>query len=179
MTILLLTSLVLRMPSLYLVKFEQIPYVDLAAHWAIFLPYVNSPFTANGIPILGDLFHASKEWGECGHYYNGNETRWERQTYFNLPSCPSVLDVLRLHNTDYVSDTMVFGACDHVSQRRRFNIVSKNCQHWVLEVLGRLIEENYISKDIYTQMKLHGFKTGTEAVVASSVRSFRFWNWGS
>ena len=163
------------MSSVYLLKFKQIPHIRLAAHWGIFLPYEYSPFDADGNPIIGDLFQASKVCGGCSQR-NSNTTLWERQPHFDLPSCPNLIDVLRLDNTDNVSDTILVDACNHVSQDRKFNVISKNCQHWVREVLARLIEQNYINNDVYEQMKLHGFKTAAEAVMTSSSGSLTFWN---
>jgi hypothetical protein len=53
----------------------------------------------------------------------------------------------------------VHDACRRVSENRGFNILTKNCQEWVKEVIQILVREQRIDKRVVSDMELQGYVT--------------------
>lgn len=123
------------MPPVFLVKFPNLPLLSPeTAHWAILLPTV--PYIAGQLPRWGVLYHARKR-GFC--FPLSPNTEYERIEQFDL-SGPNIniWDYYELCTVD-LTDAEINVACLYVSNPRPFNLVTRNCQDWVKEVLQCLV----------------------------------------
>lgn len=148
------------MPQLYLVKFRQPPYVGVSAHWGIFLSQSDSLYNA-AKPSTGYLYHASSQWTDCLNLCvfvsEPRDTPYERKQY-NLSNAPSLSDWWPVRNAD-LQDYEVHDACRLVSESRGFNILTKNCQEWVKEVIQFLVQKEQIDRKVISDMELQGYVT--------------------
>ena len=122
------------MPTLHLILFKQLPVFSRdTAHWALFLP--NEDGEASGI-----LFHITKE--SCMSW----KTEYRQKDFLPHPS-PELESIFAISEIN-VSKAAVDAACQRVTHKRNFNIVTKNCHHWVCEVVDDLVQTyRYIEKD--------------------------------
>ena len=157
------------MPDIYLVKFRQPPYSGVAAHWAIFVAKQNTAYDDRGLPIWGNLFHASKKKSNCLNLKLRN-TEFDHVEEFHLLGSPGLWTWLLLENTN-VTPADVNLACHSVSLNREFNLFTRNCQDWVKEVLKSLVESEQIPEAVFETMELHDFKTLQEICPACSSSS--------
>lgn len=146
------------MPSLYLVKFRQI--LSTLAHWGIFVPYETSPEPADGLPGIGNLYHASKVWEKCHqlHLCNSGATYFETRDNYDLRKSQNLLSSFRLHDTN-VNNADVSAACTHVSKDRNFHYITHNCQDWVKDVIAYLVDKKIVSDSVFEEMELQGYRT--------------------
>lgn len=144
------------MPPIYLVQFRQGPLGNASAHWGIFLPDPTSPVDYFGTPHFGSLFHANKE-GTCFDLFRQHMTHFEHEKPFRLAGHPSLLSCIRLDGTEEPDDTLLSVACNTVTLHRQFNFITENCQNWVMEVVGYLVDNMRIPGTVFEQMRLAGY----------------------
>ena len=159
------------MPPLYLVKFNQLNMESLA-HWGIFLPDDGSAYDQYGYPYWGTLYHASKpcNGGEGCCFPLTADTQFH-STQRPLSGSPGLISVIPLRNTEIRPETVQM-ACHQVTENRRFNLVTANCQDWVKQVIYVLINENRIPMGVLEQMRYYGYTTLAERSVESSSSCF-------
>jgi hypothetical protein len=145
------------MPQMYLARFRQGPFAIASAHWALFLP---ESVDQNGTPV-GFLFHARKQWidlqGEQNCTVQGT-ANYSLETDFCLSMCPSLLDQHCLIDSNVTAEQLN-DACQYISLDRKFNLVTRNCQEWVKDVIDHLVAQNVISEAVYLEMESRGYKT--------------------
>ena len=145
-------------------KFRQLPYLGVAAHWGIFLSDSDCPYIDK--PDNGTLFHATSQWTDCLNLHllasQPRDTPHERNYYNNLYKFPSLSDYWLLANTE-VNDVELSDACRKVSISRGLNILTTNCQEWVKEVIQFLVNNGRINGNALLDMELHGFVTLSES----------------
>jgi hypothetical protein len=148
------------MPQLYLLKFRQPPYVGVSAHWGLFLSYSDSLCNAMK-PSTGYLYHATSQWTDCLNLHlfmsEPRETPYERKSY-DLSNVSSLFDWWPVRDVD-INDYEVHNACCQVSENRGFNVLTKNCQEWVKEVIQFLVREERIDRRVISDMELQGYVT--------------------
>src|SRR5579862_7863902 len=109
------------MPALHLVLFKQLPVFSRdTAHWALFLPNEDGE-------ALGILFHITKE------SYVSWKTEY-RQRNFSPRRSPELESIFAISEIN-VGKAALDAACQRVTRDRDFNIITKNCHHWVCEVV--------------------------------------------
>jgi|SRR5271170_5317292 len=156
------------MPQIYLARFRQRPFGVASAHWALFLP---KSFDPNGCPLQGALFHARKEWNNsqgsqpCTIQGKAN---YGLEPDFLLLSSPSLLDSHCLKDTE-VTPAQMSQACTYISQDRSFNLITRNCQEWVKDVIDYLVAHGVITDAVYGEMDARGYKTLKEESVDKSL----------
>ena len=150
---------------LYILKFDQPPFGDASTHWALFVPDETAGKNRDGIPISGALFHA-----QSGGICTFKEPQYRQIPNFPLSSSPSLRSALELDRLG-VTIEHLDKACQKVSGEGTFNLVTRNCQEWVKEVLGVLVIQKMIPKAVFTQMKRGGFKSLKEHGKESSSSS--------
>jgi hypothetical protein len=159
------------MPPLYLVKFNQLN-IEAAAHWGIFLPHDGSAYDQYGVPHWGTLYHASKPCnGDEGSCYSLAANTQFHATQRPLSGSPGLISLLPLRSTE-IRPESVERACHLVTENRRFNLVTGNCQEWVKEVIHLLINEHRIPVGVLEQMRYYGYTTLAERSVESSSSCF-------
>jgi hypothetical protein len=166
------------MAPIWLAKFNQAPWLDSTAHWGIFVAFEPAGNDNHGIPKTGTLFHASQRCVVVGGSCATSPTVYRQNPEFELSSSETLASTLCLEDTD-VSVGQVDKACESVSLNRPFNLVTRNCQDWVKEVLQQMISENLIPQKVFLQMKAAGFETMSERSTESSNRSSVFTIWKS
>ena len=166
------------MPPVWLAKFNQAPWLDSTRHWALFVAFEPAGNDNHGIPRSGTLFHASQHCYVVGGLCATSPTVYGKKSAFELSNSKTLASATCLDETD-VSEEQVDEACQSVSLNRSFNLVTRNCQEWVKEVLQQLIRENLIPEKVLDQMKLAGFKTTNERSVETSNRSSILTSWNS
>src|SRR5271170_3411146 len=109
------------MPTLHLIIFKPIPMFPVTAHWGLFLPY------DEGDPD-GLIYQVKKE-SFTSKKTEFNATDFDPRLQFaTFSSCTALPEITIKHHE--LSDI-----CYKVSQGRPFNLITRNCQHWVLEVI--------------------------------------------
>lgn len=152
---------------LYVLKFDQPPFGDASTHWALFLPDETVGKNKDGIPISGTLFHAHINCsGACAF----KEAQYRQFSGFKLSVSPSLRSALGLDCPGVTTDHLD-KACQKVSAKGTFNLVTRNCQEWVKEVLAELVIQELIPKSVFKQMQRGGFKTLKEHGKESSSSS--------
>ena len=68
-------------------------------------------------------------------------------------------------------DYEVHDACRQVSESRGFNILTKNCQEWVKEVIQFLVQKEQIDRKVISDMELQGYVTLGESCKRCCARS--------
>src|SRR5437016_6173596 len=117
------------MPQLYLLIFEPTEwfYPADAGHWALYVPSKEDEFVGDAFEVKkASLITLQTQFGMMKAYL---QVGWcGLQNYvpleINIPSIAALNQI-----------------CYGVTFKRPFNIVSKNCQHWVCEVLEKVIEK--------------------------------------
>jgi len=146
------------MPQIYLARFRQRPLGMAFAHWALFLP---ENFDETGRPVEGYLFHARKEWsntqGEQRCTVQGL-ANFGLERDFDLFASPNLLDHHCLKDTD-VTSAQLNEACQRVSLNHSFNLITRNCQEWVKDVIDHLVAEEVIGEAVYRERESRGYKT--------------------
>jgi len=113
------------MPTLHLIKFKP-PLAGLpkgTAHWALFLLYDEQD-------SVGLLYSVKKE------SFISNKTEFsvvdfDPQTASDVLSCVALTEISIKHH-------ILSEICYKVSEGRPFNLISRNCQHWVCEVIEKI-----------------------------------------
>jgi hypothetical protein len=168
------------MPSIYLAKFRQAPYIGVAAHWGIFVPYESSPQPIDGTPGVGKLFHASMTWERCLelHLFSPGATYWEIREGYDLQSSRALLSCIRLDSTN-VSDAQVSAACTYVSGNRPFHYLTQNCQDWVKDVIAQLVVKKCLNASVFEYMELQGYKSlrDSDCIKSCQKSSFCWCKW--
>jgi len=155
-----------RMPPVFLVKFSQPPFRSPeTAHWAILLPTV--PYNAGQLPDWGVLYHARKK-GFCCFPLSYN-TEYERIKDFCLSHMNGLFDYHEL-TTVNLTDAEIDAACQQISNPRPFNLVTRNCQDWVKEVLVYLVNGGRMHGLWLEEIKSHGWVT-TNDICTNCLRS--------
>lgn len=153
------------MSQIYLARFRHRPLSIAFAHWALFLPT-----SENDKPLEGLLFHARKEWdnthGEQRCTIQGS-ANFSLEPGFRLLASPGLLDYHCLKDTN-VTPAQLNDACQHVSLDRRFNLITRNCQEWVKDVIDHLVEKDIITTTVYREMELKDYKTLKEQTLDKS-----------
>jgi len=156
------------MPQIYLAKFRQRPLGIASAHWALFLP---ESFDTNGGPIQGALFHARKELSNTQGSQRctiQGEANYSLEPEFLLLSSPGLLDSYCLKDTNVTKEQLA-QACTYISQDRSFNLITRNCQEWVKDVIDYLVVHRIINDAVYREMESRGYKTLKEETADKSL----------
>lgn len=137
------------MPTLHLILFKQLPVFSRdTAHWALFLPKEDGE--ASGI-----LFHITKE------SYVSWKTEYRQKNFVprRSPELESIVAISEIN----ISKVGLDAACQRVTHSRDFNIVTKNCRHWVCEVVDDLARTYQLGEvDILGRIKNLGCKVKSE-----------------
>src|SRR5271169_5292723 len=120
------------MPLLHLLIFKTPLVLKSTAHWALFLP------DEDGAPI-GLMFHAAQE------SLTSNRTCISQMSFDVRAHMKQIQSSIVLPDLDVVV-YQVWEACQAVSDNRAFNLVTRNIQHWVCEVIEFLQERLNIAK---------------------------------
>lgn len=163
------------MPSIYLAKFRQAPYIGAAAHWGIFIPHKTSSQGIDGMPGVGDLFHASMTWERCLelHFSGPSATYWEIRRDYDLQNSKGLLSCIRLDSTN-VSNAQVSAACTYISENRPFHFLTQNCQDWVKDVVAHLVAKKYINASVFEEMELQGYTSLSDSEYVKSCQRSSF-----
>ena len=134
------------MPPLHVILFKQLPIFSKdTAHWALFLP--NKDGDNNGV-----LFHITKE------SYISWKTEFQQKEFSIRKSADTLENTLKIQEID-VSVASLDAACQRVTEGRSFNVIKKNCQHWVCEVVTDLARKHNLGDiDILGRIKTLGYK---------------------
>ena len=113
------------MPTLHLIIFKT-PFFQSTAHWALLLPA-----DIVGFNYFGDVFDVKKtalisKKTEFARYNFTREIQNNVGEYHSL-------------NFD-VEHYTLNQICQNVSKDRPFDLVTRNCQHWVIEVVEELVD---------------------------------------
>ena len=157
------------MPQIHLAKFNNPIYLPATDHWCIFLEDETAGNNRHGIPISGILFHAAKNCSSGNGLCCINNTIYEKRK-FSLSKSKSLQSSLKLNDAN-ATEEQIDHACLRVSNKRSFNLVNKNCQEWVIEVLTDLMGQNLVPNDVLQKMKLEGYSTLAESSQDSSFSS--------
>jgi hypothetical protein len=157
------------MRQIHLVKFKNRFCPPVTDHWCIFLQDETAGNNAHGIPISGTLFHAAKNCSGGNGLCCINNTVYMKGEVL-LSESESLRSSLELTGAK-ATEEQVDHACLRVSQNRSFNLVTRNCQEWVIEVLKDLIGQNLVPSNALQQMKLEGYSTLAETCQDSSFKS--------
>jgi hypothetical protein len=133
-----------KMPSLHLLLFKQLPIFSRdTAHWALFLPDEDGG-------AKGMLFHIIKE------SYASQNTQYRSRAYSVCNS--NDLKYTLAINEINVNVAALDQACQRATRGRPFHLISRNCQHWVCEVVGDLARrENLGDIDVLGRMRDCGY----------------------
>ena len=116
------------MPTLHLIIFKTAWYgIKSTAHWALLLPA--EQVTPH---CFGRVFDVQKPT------LMSNETQYSN--YHFTPEVRDNVDVYHSLNIEVETYT-VNQICQRVSKDRHFDLVTRNCQHWVCEVIEQLVED--------------------------------------
>lgn len=116
------------MPILHLIIFKTPWYgIKHTAHWALLLP--EEEVTPK---CFGYVFDVQKPT------IISKETRYSMYSF--TPKIQGNVDVYHSLEID-VKAYDVNQICQKVSKERRFDLVTRNCQHWVCEVVEELVED--------------------------------------
>ena len=131
--------------TLHLVRFKQLPVFKRdTSHWALFLPYEDGK-------APGSLFHITKE----SYVSWKTEYRTKHFTPRQSADLESILAISEINVTVAALDA----ACQRVTADREFNILTKNCHHWVCEVVEDLVRVNNLEEiDVNRRMRESGYK---------------------
>jgi hypothetical protein len=115
------------MPTLHLIKFK--PPIALlpkgTSHWALFLPHECEEGDSEGL-----LYSVKKE------SFTSTKTEFQRAK-FDPQSASDVLSCIALTEI-CIKHVFLAAVCYQVSDGRPFHLISRNCQHWVYEVIEKL-----------------------------------------
>ena len=115
------------MPTLHLIKFK--PPIALlpkgTSHWALFLPHECEEGDSEGL-----LYSVKKE------SFISTKTEFQRAK-FDPRSASDVLSCMALTEI-CIKHAVLAEVCYEVSDGHPFNLISRNCQHWVYEVIEKL-----------------------------------------
>jgi hypothetical protein len=114
------------MPALYLIIFKT-PFFKKMAHWGFLLP--NEGNCSDIVSVKKAALHSKRTEID----YNTLTTDIER----NIASYHPLNINIEIYTLNQV--------CQNVSRNRHFDLFSRNCQHWVLEVLEELVRVLNIS----------------------------------
>jgi hypothetical protein len=143
------------MPTLHLILFKLPVFSRDTAHWALFLP------NKDGEPP-GILFHITKE--SCVSW----KTEYRQKDFLPRPS-PELESILAISEIN-ISKVALDAACQRVTHSRDFNIVNKNCRHWVSEVVDDLVRTYQLGEvDILGKVKTLGCKVKLEKCKKANV----------
>jgi hypothetical protein len=155
------------MPSLFILRFKQGPF-ESTTHWGLFVGDRDKP--SGQLPYSGTLFHASGDCLACVASCSRRITRTtsnQRLKTFCPTESHSLHSYLRLPNSN-VSQARVGTACGAVTDGRNWNIVTANCQVWVVEVLKYLVEIGEIPNSVFESMRAERYITLPKRVAESS-----------
>ena len=106
------------MPTLHLIIFSSIPMVPRFAHWGFFLPYEEGG-------TEGVIHHVKKR------SFISNTTEYaaaDLTPSISYTSCTPLPEII-------IKNHELSEICYRVSDGRPFHLLSRNCQHWVFEVI--------------------------------------------
>src|ERR1700737_4320960 len=155
------------MPTLHLVIFK--PWTILskdADHWALFLP------EKEGDPH-GDFFGVKKNG------YISKMTEFEHVEHCDIQQLQEYTNEIRsiIALTELGVDRLVLlHICRDVTQDRPFDLITRNCQHWVCEVIKKLEKRLNVEQTINVLARIKGlgisplrdFKEENQFVVPNS-----------
>ena len=157
------------MPPVFLLKFHNHPFRSPeTAHWAILLPTV--PYNAGELPSWGVLYHARKR-GFCCCFPLSSNTEYERIDHFDLSRENDIFDRYEL-STVNLTNAEIDVACQWVSNPRTFNLVTRNCQDWVKEVLQCLVNGGLMHGQWLQEISRQGWVTLNEKCTNCVISSF-------
>lgn len=119
------------MPTLRFLVFKMAMLPDAFAHWALFVP--NEEGSAEGV-----LFEVQKR---------GVFMRKTQFHYREFDCCASGAELRDNISIPEISVGLVMlnFACHAVTKNRPFHLRSRNCQHWVFEVIEYLVNAQRIN----------------------------------
>lgn len=131
------------MPTLHLIIFKTPWYgFKSTAHWALLLP--ENEVTPH---CFGDVFDVKKP------AIMSKETQYAMYDF--TPEIRDNVDVYHSLKID-VETYVVNQTCQKVSKKRPFDLVTRNCQHWVIEVIEELVKDLNVpgGDDILSRVKM-------------------------
>jgi Family of unknown function (DUF6540) len=164
------------MVAIHLLKFKQMGGYDTTTHWGIFLSNTRSSIGDCTLPAIGTLFHAQGDCLACLGSCSGrisSQTEFQQHDNFCPSNSPTLISWHRLSNTD-VDNVTVAESCDLVTQDRNWNLLTSNCQVWVLQVMDDLVEKGHVAGTVVEEMSRNGYSTITQRAVDSTTKSLGF-----
>jgi len=132
------------MPTLRFLIFKQVLFEKFLAHWALFIP--NKEGGGQGV-----LFEVKKWKSKRTHFWHRDFNDREAAKYIraNIP-IPEI----------NVKPPEMNRVCHTVNKNRPFHLLNSNCQHWVFEVMERLIRDKGIRDgvEIFRRIEMAGYK---------------------
>ena len=135
------------MPNLHVLIYKPCRWFlpRKASHWALLLlnedvnsDDVNSDDVKSGdfnSDDVGIVFDVQK------NAFKSKKTQFATLDFKKIRDNVHSAIALEIQVTEYQLNMI----CQDVSKNRPFHLLSRNCQHWVLEVIKRLVEELHIS----------------------------------
>jgi hypothetical protein len=164
------------MAPIWLAKFNQPPWLDSTMHWGIFVAFEPAGDDNHDIPKTGTLFHISQHCDGVSGSCTSSLEIYHKTDQFELSNSKKLASAKRLEDTD-VSIEQIDKVCQRVSLNRPFNLVTRNCQEWVKEVLEEMVGENLIPEKVFHQMEKDGFQTMSERSTDSVNQPLSFTSW--
>lgn len=127
------------MSAIYIIAFNRkicqdfipsIPVPTFVEHWGILVEY-------KGESNFQILYHADKT------NTTNFQTSYEEEPYSRLNNRVD-LDVLIGYSTIRFSQGQMTEICNNVTNNRKFNTLTNNCQEWVKEVLKELVRNGHL-----------------------------------
>jgi hypothetical protein len=132
------------MPTLRFLVFKQLLFQKFLAHWALFIP--NREGSAQGV-----LFEVKKLKSKRTQFWHRdfNYLQEAKHLRANIP-----IPEIKIKTPD------MNRVCHRVNKNRPFHLLNSNCQHWVFEVMERIIREKGITNgvEIFGRIEEAGYK---------------------
>lgn len=134
------------MPTLrFLVFCKRVLLQKFFAHWAFFIP--NEEGSTQGV-----LFEVTKWESNRTHF-------WQRDFNYAEQDAKHVRANIPIHEINIMAHELN-QACHRVNRDRPFHLLKSNCQHWVFQVMERLIRDKRITNgvEIFSRIEREGYK---------------------
>lgn len=132
------------MPVLYLVIFEvTFPAPKRTAHWALYLPPENPNAQA------GQLYSVQKQ------SLSSSQTLFFNKEF--IPEDERRASYIEIPGVNIAAANLL-AICQEVANNRNFNLVTRNCQDWVLDVIKQVENELNLKRiDVVALARMYGY----------------------
>ena len=134
------------MPPLYLLIFPtSFLLPNRFAHWALYSPKTEGTLVPGYIYSVKKSGISSQQTQTVNEYFDAN--KYKDVVYIPIPRI-------------YVEGWVLLEACTEVTEGRKFNLLTRNCQDWVEEVIMKLEDDLKIVDrvNISSLVRAYGYK---------------------